>query len=90
MKLWIGLSVFAAYATLDALYAIYTEALVAHRAHRAAFTAVFIYALSAYGVRSYMSDPIYMLPLVLGAWSGTYITVTILKRRAYYRGKAQA
>lgn len=77
-----GLLVFVAYFVLDAAYAAYTIALTKHQPHRAALLAILIYACTAYGVRNYVNDAIYLIPLVLGAWSGTFVTVSWMRRRA--------
>lgn len=76
-----SLAVFLAYFILDALYAINTEAVSRYQAGRAAWSAALLYGLSAYGIRVYLSNPLYIIPLILGAASGTYATVRWLKSR---------
>jgi VanZ family protein len=74
-------TMFFAYVTLDALYAINTEAVSRYQAGRAAWSAALLYSLSAYGVQVYVENHLYVIPLVLGASIGTYFTVRILKTR---------
>lgn len=71
--------VFLAYVLLDALYAVYTDAVGRHLAGRSAWLAMSIYAISAYGVKTYIGNPWYCVPLALGAWVGTYFTVAFLR-----------
>lgn len=78
---WTCVTVFFAYALLDALYALYTDAVTNLRPARASHTAVGIYALSAYGVKTYIENGWYVIPLLLGGWLGTYFTVVVLKQK---------
>ncbi len=77
-----ALLVFSAYALLDVLFAVYTDAVTKYQAHRAAICTAVIYALSAYGVKIYTQDPRFIVPLAAGAWAGTYFTVVFLKGRS--------
>ena len=77
---WTCVAVFAAYALLDALYAVYTDSVTNFRPGWASHTAVGIYALSAYGVKTYIENGWYVIPLLLGGWLGTYVTVVMLRR----------
>jgi uncharacterized membrane protein YfcA len=77
-------AIFLSYVALDAAYVIYTSAVASHRAFVASFSATAIYALSAFGAMTWFQQPLYIVPMLLGAWIGTYTTVkfTARKRRA--------
>lgn len=77
-----AVSVFFAYVLLDALYAVYTDAIGRHAAGRAAWLAMCIYGISAYGVKTYITNVWYCIPLGLGAWVGTYFTIAFLRYQA--------
>ncbi len=78
----IALGVFAAYFWIDVLYASYTISVVERQAGRAAFVSMGMYLLLALGVLTYVSNAIYLLPLALGAWSGTYVGVRFHRDRS--------
>lgn len=67
--------VFIAYFVVDALYAYYTLSVTKHQAARAATAGAAMYFLLAVGVISYMQNYLYLIPLVLGSWFGTYAVV---------------
>lgn len=81
VRLWgefnpiIGLAIFFMYLLIDTLYAWYTLAVTRLEPKRAAFTAASIYFLLAVGVLNYTQNPLYVLPIVLGSWCGTYFSV---------------
>jgi len=67
--------VFTTYFVVDILYARYITEVAHKRALRAAVISCFLYSLLAYGVISYSRNTLYLVPLVLGAFWGTYVTV---------------
>lgn len=80
-KLWgvfdplVGVAIFLMYLLIDTLYAWYTLAVTRLEPRRAAFTAASIYFLLAVGVLNYTQNPLYIIPIVLGSWCGTYFSV---------------
>jgi uncharacterized membrane protein len=72
MTAWL---VFATYVLIDILYAAYILEVGKRRAFRAALLSSVIYGLLAYGILTYSHNTLYLVPLVLGAFSGTYLTV---------------
>ncbi len=72
---FVALCVFATYVLIDILYAAYILEVGRRRAFRAAALSSVIYGLLAYGILTYSHNPLYIVPLVLGAFLGTYITV---------------
>lgn len=73
--MWSYVLVFLLYAALDALYAYYTVVCAAGRPVKAAISAAFIYAMGAYGLKLFVTNGWYVIPIVLGAMLGTYVTV---------------
>ena len=73
--------VFAAYVVVDTLYAYYTLAVSRLEPARAATTGALMYFLLAVGVLNYTHNPLYLFPLVLGSWIGTYVTVELERRK---------
>jgi tryptophan-rich sensory protein len=67
--------VFTTYFVVDILYARYITEVAKKRAFRAAVISCFLYSLLAYGVISYSRNTLYLVPLVCGAFLGTYVTV---------------
>lgn len=67
--------VFAAYFVIDVLYAFYIIAVNKKQAGVAACMTSGIYTLAALGVMTYSRNPIYVLPLAVGAFLGTYVVV---------------
>jgi hypothetical protein len=72
---------FVAYLAVDALYAIYTIEVVRLRPARAATTGALIYVLSAFGIVNLVHNALYIIPLALGGWLGTFIVVWVQGRR---------
>lgn len=68
-------SVFVAYAVIDALYAWYVYAVAKHRAFMSANIGAGMHFLMAYGVISYTNNWWYILPLAAGSWLGTFCVV---------------
>ena len=61
--------------TLDIFTVLYTKAIVAKRGLRAANISVVLFLLSVYGTINYISDPINIVPIALGYWLGSYVSV---------------
>jgi len=64
-----------AYIVVDALYALYTIHIQKGNAVKAASVGAGMYALMAYGVITFTSQPIYVIFVALGSWIGTYVIV---------------
>lgn len=71
----VGAAVFTAYCFLDWLWTIYTISIVERKGFRAANVGAGIYFLSAFGVINYVGDWRYVLPMCVGGWVGTYVSV---------------
>ncbi len=74
-NIWIGLGVLVMYAITDALYAYYTLAVAEHRPLAAANTSALIHFLIALGVLTYVDNFLYIIPIAIGSWIGTYLLI---------------
>jgi uncharacterized protein YebE (UPF0316 family) len=67
--------VFVVYVFFDILYALYVIFVSRQWAMAASLCSAVLYSLGAYGVMTYLHNPLYLVPLALGAFLGTYIAV---------------
>jgi len=72
---WTALTVFVVYVFFDILYALYVICVSQQKALAASLVSSVLYSLGAYGVMSYTHNALYLIPLGLGAFVGTYIAV---------------
>jgi hypothetical protein len=75
-NLQLGLLIFLAYFVIDGLYAYYTYAVVSKKPYAAATIGASMYLLSALGVISYIHNILYLVPLIVGSWLGTFLVVS--------------
>lgn len=73
--------VFFAYILVDGAYAYYTLAVASLRPKTSATVGSLMHFLIAFGVLNYVKNYLYVIPLVLGSWLGTYIVVKYSKDR---------
>ncbi len=71
----IAFSVTIAYFVVDAMYAHYTLSAAELRALPAANTGALMHFLLALGVLSYVQNYLYIIPIAIGSWFGTYVVV---------------
>jgi len=71
----IALLVTLSYVIIDALYALYTIHIQRGNAKMAASVGAGMYALMAYGIMTFTTQPIYIIFVALGSWIGTYALV---------------
>ncbi|MEY4723766.1 MAG: hypothetical protein RLZZ324_1279, partial [Candidatus Parcubacteria bacterium] len=67
--------VFFTYAVIDAMYAWYTLVVTARRPFASANVSFLMHFLLAFGVLTYTSNPLYIIPLACGSWVGTFLVV---------------
>jgi hypothetical protein len=70
-----AMAVFATYVVIDVLYAMYVLSVGRRQPLRAAAISSLLYTLLAWGVLTYSANAIYLVPLAIGAFVGTYVTV---------------
>ncbi len=71
----VALLIFTAYCFADWLFTIYTVSIVSRRKLLAANVGVGIYIMGAFGVVNYVADWRYIIPMCVGGWVGTYVSV---------------
>lgn len=71
----IAVSVLVAYFIVDAMYAHYTLSVAELKAIPAANTGALMHFLLAVGVLSYVQNYLYIIPIAIGSWFGTYAIV---------------
>lgn len=72
----LALGVCIAYFIVDAMYAYYTLAVTQRRAISAATTGALMHFLLALGVLSYVQNYLYIIPIAIGSWLGTFYIVS--------------
>ena len=76
----IAIAVLFATALTDAVYVLFTSAVVARRAIPAANWSSLWYLLSSYAVISYTENWIYVAFAAIGSWLGAFATIKFLHR----------
>jgi uncharacterized membrane protein YhaH (DUF805 family) len=77
---WVAAGVVLATATTDAVYVMFTSAVIARRRVPAASWSSIWYLLSSFAVISYTNNWVYVLFAAGGSWIGAYISITLLHR----------
>lgn len=76
-SIWKALLIVFFYIVIDWLYAVYTIYIVDKKTIKACNAGSLIYAINAFGVMVYISSPIYVIFVTIGAWIGTYLGMKI-------------
>lgn len=82
----IAILIFIAYIVVDSMYAYYTLQVTKRKPYSAATIGALMHFLLAVGVLSYVENYLYLLPLALGSWIGTFI---IVKREQHLNSVTQ-
>ena len=77
---WTAGAVMLATAATDAVYVMFTSAVVARKRMPAATWSAIWYLLSSYAVISYTENATYVVFAALGSWIGAYVSLTFLHR----------
>ena len=78
IDLWLALGVVIATAATDAVYVMFTSAVIARRRVSAATWSSVWYMLSSFAVISYTNNWVYVLFAAVGSWLGAYASMTYL------------
>lgn len=70
-----ALLIFLAYIIIDGLFAYYTQMVISKKPLLSATSGALIHFLLAFGVINYVQNYLYIIPLALGSWVGTYLVV---------------
>ena len=71
----VGAMIFIAYVLIDGMYAYYTITVTQKKPFASATTGALMHFLIAFGVLNYVHNYLYVIPLALGSWIGTYVVV---------------
>jgi uncharacterized membrane protein YhaH (DUF805 family) len=80
IDLWLAAGVVLATAATDAVYVLFTSAVIARRRVSAASWSSIWYLLSSFAVISYTNNWVYVLFAAIGSWIGAYASMTYLHR----------
>lgn len=72
---FLAIGLFFAATFLDAIFALYTVAVIKTQPFRAASLSFLTYTLEAVGVVNYVNNGWYLVPLAIGAFVGSYAVV---------------
>lgn len=72
---WTAIVLLVLYIAADLMYAMYTLSVTKLQPVRAASIAATMYVLLAAGVINYSHNPLYLVPIGIGSWLGTFIAV---------------
>ena len=75
MNLILSVAIFLVYILVDGLYAYYTLKVVELSEYRSATSGAVIHLMLAFGVLNYVNNFLYIIPLALGSWVGTFYLV---------------
>ena len=75
MNPYVAISIFVAYMIVDGMYAYYTLAVTKKKPVTSATVGALMHFFIALGVLSYVENYLYVIPLALGSWVGTYFVV---------------
>lgn len=78
---FVAFGVMISYIVIDGLYARYTLDVVALRPFMSATVGSGMHFLLAYGIINYTENWLYIFPLAIGSWIGTYFVVKFEKRK---------
>ena len=67
--------IFVTYCSADWLFTICADAIIKRKKLLAANAGLGMYIVGAFGVISYVEDWRYIVPMCLGGWIGTYVSV---------------
>lgn len=76
-----ALGVMISYVVVDGLYAKYTLEVVSLKPFMSATIGAGMHFLLAFGVINYTENWLYIFPLAIGSWVGTYLVVKFEKRK---------
>ena len=86
-NVFVALGILCMYIVTDALYALYSLSISDRRPLAAANTSALIHLLIAVGVLSYVENFLYIFPVAIGSWIGTYLLVgRSLKKKKSVQG----
>lgn len=81
INIWSWIVLFFIYLFFDIFYILYIQSVTDVRPARAANIGVVMYLLTAYGTIEYIDNLANLIPILLGGWLGSYLTLKLGKRK---------
>jgi uncharacterized membrane protein YfcA len=82
VNIWNCLLLFTIYLIFDILSTLYLQAVSELRAVKASNLSTILYLMSVYGTIEYINNFVYIIPIAIGGWVGSYITIKWLRRKS--------
>ena len=77
----LAFAIFIAYLVVDGLYVQYTLHVTQYKAYSAATVGALMHFILAFGVLNYVNNFLYVVPLAVGSWIGTFLVVKRERRK---------
>lgn len=78
----LALLIFLAYLVVDGLYAKYTLHVTQYKPYSSATIGALMHFIMAFGVLNYVNNYLYVIPLALGSWLGTFMVVNYERKKS--------
>ncbi len=72
--------VFVFYIVIDSLWVLYTRYVQDNRAFAAATVGAAMYGLFGFGTLAIVESAWNIVPMIIGSWLGTYLTIKLIKK----------
>jgi hypothetical protein len=82
ISIWLWIALFFIYLTFDAIYILYIQSVQVVKPIKAANLSVILFLLTAYGTIEYVNNFINIIPIIFGAWLGSFLTLKWGKRHS--------
>ena len=79
----IAFTIFYVYLIINVMWTNYTLSVTSYKSGIAATTSLITYVLSALGIISVVENYLYLIPLAIGTWTGTYFMIQKVKYNHY-------
>lgn len=70
----------------DVLSTLYLQAVSELKAAKASNISTILYLMSVYGTIEYINNFAYIIPIAIGGWIGSFVTIKWLKRNSEKKG----
>jgi hypothetical protein len=80
-NIWTCLLLFIVYFIFDILSTLYLKAVSELKAAKASNLSTILYLMSVYGTIEYINNFVYIIPIAVGGYLGSYITIKWIKKQ---------
>jgi uncharacterized membrane protein YfcA len=81
-NIWTCLLLFVVYLIFDILSTLYLRAVSELKAGKASTLSTILFLMSIYGTIEYINNFVYIIPIAIGGFLGSYITIRWLKQES--------